>query len=32
LLMQPQSLAEVHRFTPTLKEWQQGIPVDCGSD
>ena len=32
LLMQPQPLAEVHPFEPTLRKWQQGIPVDCGSD
>ncbi len=29
-LMQPQPLAEVHPFTPTLHEWQQGIEVNCG--
>jgi hypothetical protein len=29
-LMQPQPLAEVHPFTPTLTEWQHGINVDCG--
>jgi hypothetical protein len=28
--MQPQPLAEVHPFAPTLWKWQQGIPVDCG--
>jgi hypothetical protein len=32
LLMQPQPLAEVHPFAPTLQKWQQGIPVDCGLD
>jgi hypothetical protein len=31
-LMQPQPLAEVHPFVPTLRKWQQGIPVDCGLD
>jgi hypothetical protein len=31
-LMQPQPLAEVHPFAYTLKEWQQGIEVDCGPD
>ncbi len=31
-LMQPQPLAEVQPFTPTLRKWQQGIPVDCGLD
>ncbi len=31
-LMQPQPLAEVHPFTPTLKKWRHGIPVDCGPD
>ena len=31
-LMHPQPLAEVHPFTPTLKEWQHGIPVDCRPD
>jgi hypothetical protein len=30
--MHPQPLAEVHPFTPTLKEWRHGIPVDCGPD
>jgi hypothetical protein len=30
--MQPQPLAEVHPFEPTLWKWQQGIPVDCGPD
>ncbi len=30
--MQPQPLAEVHPFAPTLPKWQQGIPVDCGPD
>ncbi len=28
-LMQPQPLAKVHPFAPTLRKWQQGIPVDC---
>ncbi len=32
LVMQPQPLAEVHPFVPTLRKWQQGIPVDCGPD
>ncbi len=32
LLMQPQPLAKVQPFTPTLKEWRHGIPVDCGPD
>jgi hypothetical protein len=32
LLMQPQPMAEVHPFAPTLRKWQQGIPVDCGRD
>ncbi len=31
-LMQPQPLADVHPFTPTLKEWKHGIEVDCGPD
>ncbi len=31
-LMQPQPLAEVHPFAPTLRKWQQGIPVDYGPD
>ena len=30
--MQPQPMAEVHPFAPTLRKWQQGIPVDCGPD
>ncbi len=32
LLMQPQPMAEVHPFAPTLRKWQQGIPADCGPD
>jgi hypothetical protein len=32
LLMQPQPLADVHPFTPTLKEWRHGIEVDCSPD
>ena len=31
-LMQPQPLAKVHLFMPTLKKWRHGIPVDCGPD
>jgi hypothetical protein len=31
-LMQPQPLADIHPFTPTLKEWRHGIEVDCGPD
>jgi len=31
-LMHPQPLAEVHPFTPTMKAWRQGIPVDCSPD
>jgi hypothetical protein len=31
-LMQPQQLAEIHPFTPTLQEWQHGIKADCGPD
>ncbi len=30
--MQPQPLAEIHPFTPTLHEWEHGIPVYCGPD
>ena len=30
--MQPQPLADVHPFTPTLKEWRHGIAMDCGPD
>jgi hypothetical protein len=29
-LMQPQPLANVHPFTPTLREWRHGIEGDCG--
>jgi len=29
LLMQPQPLADMHPFSKTLHEWQQGIQVDC---
>ncbi len=25
-------MADVHPFTPTLKEWRHGIEVDCGPD
>ncbi len=32
LLMQPQPLAKVHPFTPTLKAWRHEIPVDCSPD
>jgi hypothetical protein len=32
LLMQPQPLAEVHPFKPTLREWRHGISMDCGPD
>jgi hypothetical protein len=28
--MQPQPLADVHPFMPTLKEWRHGIEVNCG--
>jgi hypothetical protein len=31
-LMQPQPLAKVHPFTPTLKKWRHGIKVDCSPD
>ena len=31
-LMQPQPLAEVHPFTPVMREWREGIAVDCGPD
>ncbi len=31
-LMQPQPLAEVHPFTPTLMGWRHGIDVNCGPD
>ncbi len=31
-LMQPQPLADVHPFTPTMKQWRHGIAVDCGPD
>jgi len=31
-LMQPQPLAGVHPFTPTLTAWRHGIEVDCGPD
>jgi hypothetical protein len=31
-LMQPQPLAKVHPFTPTLTEWQHGINLNCGPD
>jgi hypothetical protein len=28
--MQPQPLADVHPFTPTMMQWCHGIKVDCG--
>ena len=31
-LMQPQPLADVHPFVPTLHGWQEGIAADCGDD
>ena len=31
-LMHPQPFAKVHPFTPTMKAWWQGIPVDWGPD
>jgi hypothetical protein len=31
-LMQSQPLAGIHPFTPTLRKWEHGIPVDCGLD
>ena len=31
-LMQPQPLADIHPFTPIMKEWRNGIAVDCGPD
>ena len=31
-LMQPQPLADVHPFTPTMKRWCHRIAVDCGPD
>ena len=31
-LMQPQPLADIHPFVPTLHDWQQGIRVDCGPE
>ena len=31
-LMQPQKLAAVHPFTPTMTQWRHGIKVDCGPD
>ncbi len=30
--MQPQPLADVHLFSPTMKQWRHGIVVDCGLD
>ena len=31
-LMQPQPLSTIHPFSPTLREWQKGIQVDCGPE
>jgi hypothetical protein len=30
--MQPQPLADMHPFTPTLEKWRHSIAVDCGPD
>jgi hypothetical protein len=29
-LMQPSAWVDMHPFAATLKEWEQGVPVDCG--
>ncbi len=31
-LMQPLHLAHTHGFYDTLREWESGVPVDCGAD
>ena len=30
-LMQPAAWVDMHPFAATLKEWEQGVPVDCGA-
>jgi hypothetical protein len=30
-LMQPSAWVDMHPFAATLKEWEQGVPVDCGA-
>ena len=28
--MKPLELAELHPFVDTLKQWEYGVPIDCG--
>jgi hypothetical protein len=32
LLMSPSACVNFHPFTETLREWEEGVPVDCGED
>jgi hypothetical protein len=31
-LMSPSACVNFHPFTDTLREWEEGVPVDCGND
>jgi hypothetical protein len=31
-LMSPSSCVNFHPFTETLRDWEEGVPVDCGED
>ncbi len=31
-LMSPSACVSMHPFAATLKEWEHGVPVDCGTD
>ena len=31
-LMSPSACVNFHPFTETLKEWEEGVPVDCGEN
>ena len=31
-LMSPAACVNFHPFTETLREWEEGVPVDCGED
>jgi hypothetical protein len=31
-LMSPSACVNFHPFTETLREWEEGVPVDCGED
>jgi hypothetical protein len=31
-LMAPSACVDFHPFAKTLKEWEMGVPVDCGKE